>query len=264
MAFNGSGTYSLPAGNPVVTGTTISSSTTNTTNSDIATALTNCITRDGQSTPSANLPMNAKKLTGLAAGTSAGDSVRYEQIQYINSVASAGTLGQVLTSAGTGAPTWQTSTDLPLSGGVMTGAITFNAGQTISGYLPLSGGVMTGGIAFNAGQTVDGTNKIGYLNIPLSGIKTASYTLVAGDVGKFIELGTSGSVVVPASVFAAGDAISIFNNTAASISCTCSDVTTVYKGGTDADISSFSVTTRGVATILFITATVAVVTGNLA
>jgi hypothetical protein len=113
MAFNGSGTYILPAGNPVATGTTISSSTTNTTNSDIATALTNCITRDGQSTPSANLPMNAKKLTGLAAGTSAGDSVRYEQV-------------------------------LLLTGGTMTGAITFNAGQTFTGTLPLTGGTMTG------------------------------------------------------------------------------------------------------------------------
>ena len=112
--------------------------------------------------------------------------------------------------------------------------------------------------------TVDGTNKVGYLNIPNSGAKTTSYTLVVGDVGKFIELGTSGTVVVPASVFSAGDAISIFNNTGSSISCTCSAVTTVYKGGTDADIASFSVTTRGVATILFITATVAVVTGNLA
>lgn len=132
MAFNGSGTYNLPAGNPVVTGTTISSSTTNTTNSDIATALTNCITRDGQSTPSANLPMNAKKLTGLAAGTTAGDSVRYEQIQYINSVASAGTSGQVLTSAGTGAPTWTTPTSpagtyLALAGGTMTGSLTLDA-----------------------------------------------------------------------------------------------------------------------------------------
>jgi hypothetical protein len=132
MAFNGSGTYNLPAGNPVVTGTTISSSTTNTTNSDIATALTNCITRDGQSTPSANLPMNAKKLTGLAAGTAAGDSVRYEQIQYINSVASAGTSGQVLTSAGTGAPTWTTPTSpagtyLALAGGTMTGNLTLDA-----------------------------------------------------------------------------------------------------------------------------------------
>ena len=112
--------------------------------------------------------------------------------------------------------------------------------------------------------TADGTNKVGYQNIPLSGIKTASYTLVAGDVGKFVELGTSGTIVVPASVFTTGDVISIFNNTSASISCTCSAVTTVYKGGTNTDISSFSVTTRGVATILFITATVAVVTGNLA
>jgi len=112
--------------------------------------------------------------------------------------------------------------------------------------------------------TVDGTNKVGYQNIPLSGIKTASYTLVAGDVGKFVELGTSGTIVVPASVFATGDAISIFNNTSASISCTCSAITDFYKGGTDTDISTFSVTTRGVATILFITATRAVVTGNLA
>jgi hypothetical protein len=102
MAFNGSGTYTLPAGNPVVTGTTISSSTTNTTNSDIATALTNCITRDGQSTPSANLPMNAKKLTGLAAGTSAGDSVRYEQV--------------VLTGGALGTPTSGTLTSCTVDG----------------------------------------------------------------------------------------------------------------------------------------------------
>ena len=106
---------------------------------------------------------------------------------------------------------------------------------------------------------------LGYLNIPQSGsAKTASYTLVAGDVGEFIELGTSGTVVVPASVFTTGDVISIFNNTSATIACTCSAVTTVYKAGTDADISTFSITTRGVATILFISATVAVVTGNLA
>ena len=111
--------------------------------------------------------------------------------------------------------------------------------------------------------TADGTNPIGYRNVPNSGAKTTSYTLVASDVGKFIELGTGGSVVVPASVFAAGDVISIFNNTTASISCTCSAITDFYKGGTDTDISSFSVTTRGVATILFITATRAVVTGNL-
>jgi len=148
MPFNGSGTYSLPAGNPVVTGTTISSTTTNNTNSDIATALTNCLTRDGQSTPSANLPMNSKKLTGLAAGTTAGDSVRYEQIQYVEGVSSAGTSGYVLTSNGAGtAPSFQSLSVvgfLPTTGGTMTGAITFAAGQTFTGTLPLTGGTMTG------------------------------------------------------------------------------------------------------------------------
>lgn len=148
---------------------------------------------------------------------------------------SAGTSGQFVISGGSGAPTFTSTPAL---------------GTPASGTL--------------SACTVDGTNKVGYLNIPLSGIKTASYTLVAGDVGKFIELGTGGTIVVPASVFTTGDVISIFNNTSASISCTCSAITDFYKGGTDTDISTFSVTTRGVATILFITATRAVVTGNLA
>jgi len=54
------------------------------------------------------------------------------------------------------------------------------------------------------------------------------------------------------------------SNTSGTIACTCSAITDVYKAGTDTDISSFSITTRGVANILFITATRAVVTGNLA
>jgi hypothetical protein len=117
-----------------------------------------------------------------------------------------------------------------------------------------------------SGCTVDGTNSVGFKNIPLSGTKTASYTLVAGDVGKFVELGASGTIVIPASVFAAGDAISVFNNTSASIACTCSAITTVYEGGTDTNISAtgFSITTRGVVTILFIDTTTVVITGNLA
>ena len=45
---------------------------------------------------------------------------------------------------------------LQLSGGTMTGAITFAAGQTISGYLPTTGGTMTGAITFDPGQTFPG------------------------------------------------------------------------------------------------------------
>ena len=48
MSRNGSGTYSLPSGNPVVTGTTISSTWANNTLSDIANGLTQSISADGQ------------------------------------------------------------------------------------------------------------------------------------------------------------------------------------------------------------------------
>ena len=164
------------------------------------------------------------------------------------------------TSTGGAVITGDASGSLALQGAGNTG-ITISSAGVPTLVTPVLGTPTSGNLTT---CTADGTNAVGYRNIPLSGIKTASYTLVAGDVGKFVELGTSGTIVVPASVFTTGDAISIFNNTSASISCTCSAITTVYKGGTDADISSFSVTTRGVATILFITATVAVVTGNLA
>jgi hypothetical protein len=94
MPRNGSGTYSLPAGNPVVTGTTISSTTQNTTMSDVATALTNSIAKDGQTTPTANLPMGGFKHTGLGAGSAATDSANLGQIQsqaYIALASVAGT-----------------------------------------------------------------------------------------------------------------------------------------------------------------------------
>lgn len=164
------------------------------------------------------------------------------------------------TATGGAIITGDSSGSLALQGAGNTG-ITISSAGVPTLVTPVLGTPTSGNLT---SCTADGTNAVGYRNIPLSGIKTASYTLVAGDVGKFVELGTSGTIVVPASVFTTGDAISIFNNTSGSISCTCSAVTTVYKGGTDADIASFSVTTRGVATILFITATVAVVTGNLA
>jgi hypothetical protein len=79
MAFNGSGTYNLPAGNPVTTGSTISSTWANSTLSDIASALTNCITRDGQSPPTANIPHGGYKLTGLGQASATGDALGWGQ-----------------------------------------------------------------------------------------------------------------------------------------------------------------------------------------
>ena len=91
--------------------------------------------------------------------------------------------------------------------------------------------------------------------------EASTYSLVAGDVGKVINSG--GTVTVPASIFSAGDVITIFNNTAGSLTITCSAITTAYKAGTDADVDSVTIDTRGVATILFITTTLCVISGDL-
>lgn len=111
--------------------------------------------------------------------------------------------------------------------------------------------------------TADGTNAVGYRNIPQSGsAKTTSYTLVTGDVGEFINVGTGGSVTIPNSTFAAGDVVSIFNDTSGAITITCT-ITTAYIAGTDADKATVSLATRGVATILFLSGTVCVINGNV-
>jgi hypothetical protein len=79
MSRNGTGVYSLPAGNPVVTNTTISSTWANTTLTDIATALTGSLASDGQTPATGNLDMNSNKIVNLAAGTTTGDAVNYTQ-----------------------------------------------------------------------------------------------------------------------------------------------------------------------------------------
>ena len=80
MARNGSGVYSNPYPN-FVAGTTISSDQVDANNTQIATALTQSIAVDGQSTVTGNIPMSSKKFTGLAVGSAATDSLTLGQAQ---------------------------------------------------------------------------------------------------------------------------------------------------------------------------------------
>lgn len=70
---------------------------------DIATALSTCVLKDGTQTLTADLPMNSHKLTGLAAGSASGDSMRYEQIPGEVLATGAMASASVLTFALTGA-----------------------------------------------------------------------------------------------------------------------------------------------------------------
>ena len=118
----------------------------------------------------------------------------------------------------------------------------------------------------SAARTVtlpDENFTVGFRNVPQSGsAKTTSYSLATGDVGKFIEVGASGSITIPDATFAAGDVVSIFNNTSSNVTITCT-ITTAYIAGTDADKATVTLATRGVATILFLSGTVCVINGNV-
>ncbi|ABR91676.1 Hypothetical protein mma_2192 [Janthinobacterium sp. Marseille] len=81
MPRNGSGVYTLPAGNPVISGTSISSVTQNNTMSDVAAELTNSIAADGQKTPTADLPMGNFRHTGVSDGTARNQYASVGQTQ---------------------------------------------------------------------------------------------------------------------------------------------------------------------------------------
>jgi len=80
MSRNGSGVYSLPTGNPVVTGTTISSAWANNTLGDIAATLTDSVAADGQTTMTGSLQMGNNTIIGLAPGVNPTDAANVSQV----------------------------------------------------------------------------------------------------------------------------------------------------------------------------------------
>ena len=103
----------------------------------------------------------------------------------------------------------------------------------------------------------DADTTLGYLNVPISSTTT---TLATSDVGKVISL--SAGITIPDATFSAGDVVSLYNNTSGNLTLTCS-ITTAYIAGTDSDKASVTLATRGVATVLFISSTVCVITGSV-
>lgn len=101
---DGNGTYSLPAGNPTADGQTITANLWNTTFSDLATSLTASIAKDGQTTPTANLPMGGFLHTNVANATARTHYAATGQIQdasliKLSSVAGTNTITGNLTPA---------------------------------------------------------------------------------------------------------------------------------------------------------------------
>ena len=101
MSRNGSGTYTLPAGNPVVTGTTITSSWANATLSNIADALTQSVSADGQTPITGDINMTGHLINNVTDPTSAQDAATKAYVDAVGFTVAPGTSGNVLTSNGT-------------------------------------------------------------------------------------------------------------------------------------------------------------------
>lgn len=107
----------------------------------------------------------------------------------------------------------------------------------------------------------DGSGNV--RSIPSAGsTKVAPYTLATTDNGEHVTVGSGGSITVPNSTFAAGNAITIYNDTTGGISINIS-LTTCYVAGTNTNRTGVTLATRGLATILFISSTQGVISGNV-
>jgi len=172
----------------------------------------------------------------------------------VSVVSANGLAGSVANATTTPAITLSTS----ITGVLKGNGTAISAASAGTDYVAPGGALGTPSSGTLSSCTVDGTNPVGFRNVPVS--SNATNTLVVGDVGKLLSV--SAGQTVPNSTFAAGDVVVIFNNSSSSITLTMS-ITTAYIAGTDTDKATMTLATRGVATILFISGTVCVVSGNV-
>jgi hypothetical protein len=217
MSYNGSGTFLInSAGQPVVPGTTITTTAFNALTADLASGLTTAMTKDGQTVPTANIPMGGFKLTGLGAGTSATDAAQFGQLQNapvatLITVAGAdtitGTLVQTLTAYATGqqfsfvaAGTNTTAVTLNIDGlgakaVTRTGAVALAAGALVSGQMAI---VEYDGTRFQL------INANAFTNLTVSGALTVGTTLAVTGVATLTAQPILSSLTASLPVFSDG------------------------------------------------------------
>lgn len=200
MAFS-SGTFSLVSGNPVVTGSVISSTVQNNTMDDVATnGLSLCMLKDGTQTLTGNIPFGGFKITGLGAGSAANDSVRLAQLQtgigrVLGTIAGTNTITAVGNPVITAYAANQMFTFIPAA--TNTGATTINidglgAKNIFYNNLACDGGellisvpvtILYDGTQFQL--VTSGALPRRYIGLPINS-QSAAYTTVLADQGKAI------------------------------------------------------------------------------
>jgi len=166
MPRNGSGAYSPPAGQPVVGGTTVSSSVFNALVTDLGAEMTKSVCTDGQTPMTANLQMGGFKLTNLGAASNAGDAVQLSQMT--DAIAAA--VASYLTSAAAAA------TYLPLAGGMLTGPLKLPDGSAANPALCFASDPDTGFYRVSAGVIGITINGVLAATVAASGIVSDDFS----------------------------------------------------------------------------------------
>jgi hypothetical protein len=177
MSRNGSGTYNLPAGNPVVTGATIQSSWANATLTDIAAALTQSYSRDGQAAMTGPVPMGGQDLQN--GGNINGAT-------FIPSGAAAPANGMYLPAANTVGIASATALRWSVNS---TGNHTF-AAPTAGITVTING--LAGTHSIKISDAATNLFNAGYLELPING-QASPYTAVLSDSGKALYFSAAGA-----------------------------------------------------------------------
>jgi hypothetical protein len=121
---------------------------------------------------------------------------------------------------------------------------------TVAGGLGVAGKIYSGDYVFDA---------YGNLRALPPNVQSTSYTLTAADIGRFID--TSAGVTVPSGVFSPGDNVTIYNDSASTITITQGGGVTLRQAGTS-NTGNRSLALRGVCTVLCVASNEFVINGG--
>jgi hypothetical protein len=154
------------------------------------------------------------------------------------------------------------NTDAVQSVAGRTGAVTLTTADltdfatAVTTPLSTKVGLTTVNTVSNRVQDGDGNLR----SIPQSN-KTSAYSLLASDNGKNINITTGGVTLTNA--LAAGDVVSIYNQSGSAQNISWSGLTVYLAGTSTAKTSPLSLSARGVLTAMYVSATEIVVSGNV-
>jgi hypothetical protein len=189
-------------------------------------------------------------ITGVLKGNGTAISAATSGTDY-SAGTSALTTGILKSTTTTGALTIAVAADFP----------TLN--QNTTGSAGSVANALTAGTGLTATATYNGSAAITF-NATGTTInsQTTGYTLVAGDAGKTVSI-TTGGVTIPNAVMAAGNIVSIYNNSGSSQTLTQgTSLTLQWAGQTSSSTGNRTLGLYGLCTIVFISSSVAVITGS--